>query len=406
MPAASPCNCFFRALGDQLQGSEAVHVALRQRVVSYMAEREDEFAPFVEDDESFGTYMARIKKDGVWAGYMEVVAASRCLGANLTIYQAGQPRWRVVHNPEDSSPMLHLSYHDGQHYNSVRAADDFGAGPPAPVVLKGDGAVAARPQQQRTEGGGGGPCDERDVRRVATSTACTDLDLVRRALAAAGGDVEAAVEGVIEALAALPEEGGTGYAGTEGGPEDGTEEGAESGVGPEAPRVVEEQSGGCSEGRAVAEHVVGAAGEAAGGGLEGDGAPVPAAGQSSSPPKPPPPSPSLLAAAAAGAAAASAVVGGPPAPPPPAPKARSAAFKKAGIRVAAAATASGPGPSNNKRCPCGSNKKFKACCGPAAAAAGRRLAAAGGGPGAAEGAAGEGGAATAGVVAQVAALII
>ncbi len=28
-------------------------------------------------------------QDGTWAGYMEVVAASRCLGANLTIYQVG-----------------------------------------------------------------------------------------------------------------------------------------------------------------------------------------------------------------------------------------------------------------------------------------------------------------------------
>ncbi|GIL78191.1 hypothetical protein Vretifemale_7607 [Volvox reticuliferus] len=42
------------------------------------------------------------------------------------------------------------------------------------------------------------------------------------------------------------------------------------------------------------------------------------------------------------------------------------------------AVSTAPGPSNNKPCPCGSHKKYKACCGPAAAAAERRRAAAGG----------------------------
>lgn len=28
---------------------------------------------------------------------------------------------------------LHLSYHDGEHYNSVRRADDYNPGPPEPI---------------------------------------------------------------------------------------------------------------------------------------------------------------------------------------------------------------------------------------------------------------------------------
>ena len=31
------------------------------------------------------------------------------------------------------APVLHISYHDGNHYNSVRNADDFGSGPPTPL---------------------------------------------------------------------------------------------------------------------------------------------------------------------------------------------------------------------------------------------------------------------------------
>ena len=35
------------------------------------------------------------------------------------------------------APLLHISYHDGEHYNSVRRADDMGrGGPPAPIDPK------------------------------------------------------------------------------------------------------------------------------------------------------------------------------------------------------------------------------------------------------------------------------
>jgi OTU domain-containing protein 3 len=30
--------------------------------------------------------------------------------------------------------VLHLSYHDGEHYNSVRAAGDYSPGPPEPIT--------------------------------------------------------------------------------------------------------------------------------------------------------------------------------------------------------------------------------------------------------------------------------
>jgi len=45
-----------------LQGDESSHSSLRGRVVALMTEREEDFAPFVEDDQSFETYIARMKK--------------------------------------------------------------------------------------------------------------------------------------------------------------------------------------------------------------------------------------------------------------------------------------------------------------------------------------------------------
>jgi hypothetical protein len=41
-----------------------------------------------------------------------------------TVYQAGTPLWVVKHSEDPGVPMLHLAY-DGQHYDSVRMADDY-----------------------------------------------------------------------------------------------------------------------------------------------------------------------------------------------------------------------------------------------------------------------------------------
>lgn len=67
---------------------------------------------------------------------MEVQATSMCFDKNIHIYQQGQPTWRVVNfQPADSGPCLHLSFHDGEHYNSVRYQSDDGGGPAEPIQL-------------------------------------------------------------------------------------------------------------------------------------------------------------------------------------------------------------------------------------------------------------------------------
>ncbi len=50
--------------------------------------------------------------------------------------QADQPIWAIVNFPDSKQPALHLSYHDGQHYNSVRMAHDYSHGSPAAVQVR------------------------------------------------------------------------------------------------------------------------------------------------------------------------------------------------------------------------------------------------------------------------------
>jgi hypothetical protein len=44
------------------QGNEGLHGTLRAKVVEFMREHQDEYAPFVEDDEGWDKYIARMKK--------------------------------------------------------------------------------------------------------------------------------------------------------------------------------------------------------------------------------------------------------------------------------------------------------------------------------------------------------
>lgn len=58
-------------------------------------------------------------QDGQWAGHLELQALSLLLRANINVHQAEQPVWVISNFPADAAS-LHLSYHLGEHYNSVR----------------------------------------------------------------------------------------------------------------------------------------------------------------------------------------------------------------------------------------------------------------------------------------------
>ena len=41
-----------------------------------------------------------MRREGIWAGHLELQAASVVLGANIAVYQEGQPIWTVKNHPE------------------------------------------------------------------------------------------------------------------------------------------------------------------------------------------------------------------------------------------------------------------------------------------------------------------
>lgn len=127
-------SCLFRAIADQLHGDQdAHHEAVRARAVRYMREQADAFAPFVADA-PFAEYCARMALPSTWGGNLELQALSMAFKLHIRIHQVGAPCYDIVNafGGKVGVTSVHLSYHYGQHYNSVRrVGEDYASEEPA-----------------------------------------------------------------------------------------------------------------------------------------------------------------------------------------------------------------------------------------------------------------------------------
>lgn len=117
---ANDGNCFFRAVSDQLYGTEQFHYDLRQRACDYIVRNKQLFIDFVNDDQSFDEYVADMRTDGIWADHIEIQAISMTCGVNIRVHQSGKPSYDIRNHLAADAPVIHLSYHFGEHYASVR----------------------------------------------------------------------------------------------------------------------------------------------------------------------------------------------------------------------------------------------------------------------------------------------
>jgi flagellar biosynthesis GTPase FlhF len=114
-------NCLFRSIADQLDQDENKYETYRQSCVDFMRKNPDQFAPFLVDTD-FEEYCDEMASDGKWGGNLELVAVSWSQNVNITVYQLEAPKFEIV-NFTTPRAIVHLSYHLGEHYNSVRAVN-------------------------------------------------------------------------------------------------------------------------------------------------------------------------------------------------------------------------------------------------------------------------------------------
>ncbi len=144
-------NCFYRAVLDQLFRDEgAGHVIVRHQINNHIRRNGEEFKNFLLLNNSnleltdLENYVNRMGKDGAWAGHPEIYAAAWCYKVDITIYSKdytvlkGSLVFKSAGTTEELAcdwAMIHISYHNNNHFNSVRQSISSQAN--GPVYLGG-----------------------------------------------------------------------------------------------------------------------------------------------------------------------------------------------------------------------------------------------------------------------------
>lgn len=185
-------NCLFRAFSDQIVGHCGEHMKFREECCQHMRDNIDEFAAFHADEEfqddcSFEEYITRMQSPCQWGSQVELMALCRMRGVNAIVHQFDRPTYEMIFAPI-SAHCIQLSYHDGEHYNSIRLVSESGHGQPASLLSL---------EQIRTHGGGEESKEVQQVRESLPPGCNVSVASICRALTLAGGDVDAATEAML-----------------------------------------------------------------------------------------------------------------------------------------------------------------------------------------------------------------
>lgn len=205
-------NCLFGALADQMDGSRATHFKHRQQIVAYMRQNRLHFEPFVEDDVSFHDHMRRLSEVGTFGGNECIVAFARLHNVMVVIHQLNTALWKISGTEESegggttgmSLAEVHISYHNGDHYNSVRREGDCSLAPANIRIACLPNNMGWHPGNGGAGGGKQGPsgaeCHRRILQlqeRLMKYTGCDDPRLARHYLELYSYRFNDALEGLI-----------------------------------------------------------------------------------------------------------------------------------------------------------------------------------------------------------------
>lgn len=190
-------NCLFRSFADQICGDCEEHQQYRDDCCNMMLDNIEEFELFhaedeEEEEESFEAYVRSMRDPGRWGSQLELMALCRHHGVNAIVHQSGRPAYEMVFAPREAR-CIQLSYHDGEHYNSIRFAWDLAAGQPAQFLtlqmLRSNDCAEGAAKADSEE-----PEDVRLVREMLPPSHAACAAAVRAALARANNDVAQAAE--------------------------------------------------------------------------------------------------------------------------------------------------------------------------------------------------------------------
>eukprot|EP00742_Colponemidia_sp_Colp-10_P004703 GILJ01005016.1.p1 GENE.GILJ01005016.1~~GILJ01005016.1.p1 ORF type:complete len:538 (-),score=65.74 GILJ01005016.1:200-1813(-) len=142
-------NCLFRAVSDQIYGTDQYHQLVRQKCLDYMSMDKAYFSQFVVGGvEEFDSYILRKRQDGCWGDDVEIQAISEIYNRPVEIYAYSNVPMRTFHEAAIAlSVPIRLSYHGRSHFNSV--SDGRLLTPPEPGVLEHRALQLLRQRSER-----------------------------------------------------------------------------------------------------------------------------------------------------------------------------------------------------------------------------------------------------------------
>lgn len=203
-------NCLFRALGDQLEGHGRNHYSHRLKVVDYMSKNKKDFAPFVEDNIQFEHYLYTLKKPGTYAGNDAIAAFARLHQVQIVIHQLNSPFLLIQGTKDPTTAQLHIAYHNGDHYSSLRWLHD-NTESPADIRLKifsddknkhNKTKISSKANYRDEKSGIARAV--RDVKsieqEVIGATGCQDREIIQKCLIENEYDVDATIADLLQLL--------------------------------------------------------------------------------------------------------------------------------------------------------------------------------------------------------------
>ena len=119
-------NCQFRAISDQLYGTEKHHVLVRERVVGQLLDTAEKYKPFATSaavpSSSYDEYVAEMAAQGTWGDHITLQAAAdafECQINLITSYGHGDAIIEIRPWHGRATRLLWLSFWAEIHYNSV-----------------------------------------------------------------------------------------------------------------------------------------------------------------------------------------------------------------------------------------------------------------------------------------------
>ncbi|RXW13398.1 hypothetical protein EST38_g12456 [Candolleomyces aberdarensis] len=135
-------NCLFRALSDQLYGSESRHAFLRGSICDFIHTNKARYEPFCEDERGLGVHLRCMRENGTYGGHLELSAFAHMSKRDVKVVQPGLvyviewaagldeeekgKEWRKRRKEEEKEglPMsegsVYVAYHDWEHFSSIR----------------------------------------------------------------------------------------------------------------------------------------------------------------------------------------------------------------------------------------------------------------------------------------------